>query len=141
MNRRDLQELAELRIREAKLLLDNRFYQGAYYLAGYSVECALKACIAKETREHDFPDLKLVKDSYEHNLQSLLRTAGLDPALLAEATTNKELANNWKIATGWSVEARYETADLLDRTHYADDLYSAIMDPENGVFQWLKKRW
>jgi HEPN domain-containing protein len=49
MNRADLQQLAELRITEAKVLLDNGFYAGAYYLAGYAVECALKACIAKLT--------------------------------------------------------------------------------------------
>lgn len=130
-----------MRIREAKLLLDNEFFQGAYHVAGYSIECALKACIAKKTKEHDFPDLKLVKDSYEHDLKSLLRTAGLEPEFLAEAQTNNELASNWKIVAGWSVGARYQTADVLDLTHYAGALYSAIIDPENGVLPWLKKRW
>jgi HEPN domain-containing protein len=40
MNRADFQKLAELRIREAKVLLDSKHYEGAYYLAGYAVECA-----------------------------------------------------------------------------------------------------
>ena len=56
MNRLDLQQLSDLRIGEAKALLAQGFPEGAYYLAGYSVECALKACIARRTREHDFPD-------------------------------------------------------------------------------------
>lgn len=56
MNRADLQNLAELRINEAKLLLDRGFYQGAYYVAGYAIECALKACIAKKTQQFDFPE-------------------------------------------------------------------------------------
>lgn len=55
MNRRDLKDLAAIRVREASLLLKNKQYSGAYYLAGYAVECALKACISKETRRYDFP--------------------------------------------------------------------------------------
>ncbi len=117
MNRGDFQKLAELRLKEAKLLLDAACYEGAFYLAGYAVECALKACIAKKTREHDFPDLRLVKDSYGHDLQSLLKASGLEPTLIAEAQKNRELAKNWKIVIGWSVEARYKTEDVLDLGH------------------------
>lgn len=47
MNRKDLQELSKLRLKEAKLLIDNNSFDGAYYLCGYSVECALKAWIRK----------------------------------------------------------------------------------------------
>jgi hypothetical protein len=77
MNRIDLQELSEIRIRESRALLDAGFSDGAYYLAGYAVECALKACIAKRTQEHDFPDKKLVNDSHTHNLKTLLQLAEL----------------------------------------------------------------
>src|SRR3712207_6924003 len=44
-----------LRLAEARALLDAGFPDGAYYLAGYGVECGLKACIARQTRQHDFP--------------------------------------------------------------------------------------
>ena len=67
MNRAGFQHLAELRLREAEALLAAGLPDGAYYLAGYSVECALKACIAKRTREHDFPE-KESKDFYIHDL-------------------------------------------------------------------------
>jgi len=43
MNRVDLQQLAELRLKESKALFAAGFPEGAYYLAGYAVECALKA--------------------------------------------------------------------------------------------------
>jgi HEPN domain-containing protein len=75
MNRADFQQLAELRLREAQALLAAGLPDGAYYLAGYSVECALKACISKRTQLHDFPDKKLVNDSHTHNLKELLRLA------------------------------------------------------------------
>jgi len=53
--RKDFQRLAELRAKEAATLAKTGNQQGAYYLAGFAVECALKACIAKKTRRHDFP--------------------------------------------------------------------------------------
>ncbi|MGH9796204.1 MAG: HEPN domain-containing protein [Candidatus Acidiferrales bacterium] len=138
MNRIDLQSLAELRIREAKLLLESGLYNGAYYLAGYSVECALKACVAKKTKQHDFPDKTLVQRLFTHDLQLLLLKAGLETELSEEMKNNRMLEQNWTIVKGWSEEARYETADLI---HYAEDLFSAIMDPDDGVLTWLKKRW
>jgi len=81
MNRRDLQRLSSVRLSEAKILLDNGYYSGAYYLLGYAVECALKACIAKQVKRHEFPDRQTVNDSYTHNLQSLLRISGLEVEL------------------------------------------------------------
>jgi HEPN domain-containing protein len=58
VNRKDLQFLARARLTEARALLDAGHPDGAYYLAGYAVECALKACIAKATQRHEFPDKK-----------------------------------------------------------------------------------
>lgn len=54
MSRRDLQTLANLRLREARVLLRAKEFNGAYYLSGYAVERGLKACIAKLVRKHDF---------------------------------------------------------------------------------------
>ena len=73
MTRRDLQQLSRIRLKEAKALLENGLWDGSYYLAGYSIECALKTCIAKATRRFDFPDKKRVDSSHSHNLLDLLR--------------------------------------------------------------------
>ena len=48
VNRWEFRELATLRLAEAKALLDAGLPDGAYYLAGYAVECGLKACIAPD---------------------------------------------------------------------------------------------
>jgi HEPN domain-containing protein len=45
LSRTELQQLAEIRIAEANVLLANGMWDGTYYLAGYAVECGLKACI------------------------------------------------------------------------------------------------
>ena len=68
MNRRDFQELSRIRLKEAQALLEQGLWDGAYYLAGYAEECALKACIAKETQRHEFPDRKRVELSHSHDL-------------------------------------------------------------------------
>ncbi len=75
MNRADLQQLGQMRIDEATLLLAHRHWSGAYYLAGYAVECALKACIAKRTQRHDFRDfIRLRGNDEPSNLELWDRT-------------------------------------------------------------------
>lgn len=75
-----------MRLKEVEVLLNNRQYSGAYYLSGYVVECALKACIARQTRKFDFPDKKTVLDSYTHDLQKLVKIAKLEHDLLFRLT-------------------------------------------------------
>jgi hypothetical protein len=55
----------------------NRCWEGACYLAGYSIECGLKACTAKLTERHEFPDKARVNLSYTHGLEALLEVAGM----------------------------------------------------------------
>lgn len=94
MNRRDLQILADLRLVDAKILIDGSRFSGAYYLLGYAVECALKACIAKQIKEHDFPDKQLVLDSYTHNLEKLLRISGVKLMFDSLIKTNQSFEVN-----------------------------------------------
>lgn len=138
MNRTDLQTLCDLRAKEAQLLLDSRCFEGAYYLLGYAVECALKACIAKQVREHDFPDRKLVNDSYTHDLEKLLHVSGLQAEFRTEVAINPALEVNWTIARGWSEEARYSVRRAEEEVR---NFFVAILGEQSGVFPWLKKYW
>ena len=90
MNKAELENLAAIRIKEADILLTADCYQGAYYLAGYALECTLKACIAKQVKEFDFPDKKLANDSYTHKLADLVITAGLKQKLIEQEKQNEE---------------------------------------------------
>jgi hypothetical protein len=72
-----LQALAEERARDAEALLNAGQWSGAYYLAGYAVECAHKACIAKQINQYDYPSKELALKAYTHDIRSLLNTAGL----------------------------------------------------------------
>ena len=138
MNRADFHKLAEIRIKEAKLLLDRKCFEGAYYLAGYAVECALKACIAKRTQAHDFPPKpEVVGQYYKHKIESLAKLAGLE-AELNKRLSVVQFSSNWALVTKWSEQVRYET-HIDSKT--ARDLYRAITNSRNGVLVWLKKFW
>jgi HEPN domain-containing protein len=111
--RKDFQRLAELRAKEANALARSRNRLGAYYLAGFAVECALKACIAKKTRRHDFPaDAKHSGRVYSHDLNELLKLADLDDQLDKDIKTNRQLAANWNVIKAWRIDCRYETSGL-----------------------------
>src|SRR6185436_11049822 len=59
--------LAEERLAEATELLKTRHWSGAYYLAGYAAELALKAVIAGQFVAGAIPDKRLVNAVYTHN--------------------------------------------------------------------------
>lgn len=137
LNRRKLQELSRIRIVEANTLFNSDCYDGAYYLAGYAVECALKACIAKQTRRYDYPDINTVKNSYTHDLKLLFKTAGLWVQFENEISSNHFLQVNWTIVKDWSEKGRYEEHTLPE----AQDLLSAITDRREGVLTWIRRHW
>src|SRR5437764_991419 len=83
MNRAELQQLAQERIRDAKVLLAAKQWSAAYYLAGYAVECALKSCILAfiERTGFIFVEKKYAEQCWTHDLEVLLKLAGLEPGL------------------------------------------------------------
>ena len=89
MNRTDLQKLSNARIREARILFAAGEYSGAYYLAGYAVECALKACIAKSVKRHDFAK------SWTEQSRYSVRTKNEAEAIIDAITRRKDGVLPW----------------------------------------------
>lgn len=110
---------------------------GAYYLAGYAVECALKACIARKTKRHDFPDKKSVDASYSYNLKDLIKVASLEQERLDEANMDPLFRNNWDLVQQWSEHSR----DRRQDSELAQALLRAIADRRHGVIRWIKRYW
>ncbi len=134
--RREFQQLARIRLRDARILIGSGRLEGAYYLTGLAVECALKPCIAKNTRRHDFPPKQAaIKDIYTHDLVRLMGAAKLQEALDADMKTSGAFKVNWDVVKGWNVDSRYETRGLSAR-----DLYRAVAG-RKGVMPWLRQRW
>ena len=135
-DRATFQQLAELRLAEAKLLLENGLPSGAYYLAGYAVECALKAVIAAGFRANEIPDKSRVNSVYTHNLKDLLSLAGLKSPLEEEMSQSPDLRESWATISKWSEHARYETCS----PDAAATMLEAVGAADKGLLQWLQKR-
>jgi hypothetical protein len=138
MNRGIFQQISEIRRRDAVTLLKARQYSGAYYLIGYAVECALKACVAKQVRRYDLPDRKLANEVFTNDLAKLMSLTGLAPEFKRETEANKPLELNWTVVRDWSESSRYEIGITEAQ---ARDLYLACTARKDGVLSWIKRRW
>jgi len=136
MNRTDLQRLSNIRVREATALFKVGEYSGAYYLAGYAVECALKACFAKAVRRHDFPDKSRSRKVFIHNLPELLDLAELKKDLMVAAQADPILEAAWNVVCDWPEESRYAVWTRAD----AQKVLGAIKG-RGAVLPWIKRRW
>jgi HEPN domain-containing protein len=136
VNRKDLQRLANLRLREAQVLFRAKQYSGAYYLAGYAVECALKACIARSFQRHEFPNRKKVVDCWTHNLKALLQLADLEDSCALLAQADPAFRDSWRLTLEWSEQSRYQ---IIPEKNCRDFL-NAIIN-QHASMPWIKRRW
>jgi HEPN domain-containing protein len=137
MPRKQLQELAKLRLREAEALYDAGLYDGSVYLAGYAVELALKARICRLLKVSVYP-LDVGQSFKVHDLDQLKVLAGLSTEI--SITKNKDLFDNWSKAVTWDPEQRYE-APGKHTAASAKIILDSIRVKPNGVLIWLSKRW
>lgn len=138
MLRADLQKLAVLRLRESRKLLDSGEYCGAYYLAGLSVECAIKAVIASRVQRYEFPDKDFARECYEHDPTKLIKAAGLIGQLAAEISAVPMFDANWAIVKDWKVNSRY---DHSISSGQAQAIVKAVSARQYGVLRWLRQHW
>ena len=140
MTRLEWQQLAERWLVDAKTLLDDHRWASAYYLAGYAVECGLKACVlvrVAATAEVIFDDRKFSEKCWTHNVAELVKLAGLEATRVADVTANRAFRKNWLVVKDWDEKTLY----LSTKHHKAKQLYNAITDNANGVMPWIRAHW
>jgi HEPN domain-containing protein len=124
-----------MRISDARALLKARRFAGAYYLAGYAIECTLKARIAQNTRRYDFPPRDSDKN-YTHSIEALFKRAGLDVKFDADRNSNLTLDAYWHTVKDWNEHSRYNESI---KQKEAEDLIEAITHPHDGILEWIEK--
>jgi len=139
LNRGDFQRLSDERLAEAKLLLTAGKWSGAYYLAGYAVECALKAAILAlvERKGTIFEDKKFAENCWTHDLEKLIFLAELTDGFDAWSKSNLVAEENRGAVFDWKETARYKFISQSD----AERLVDAIDHPSYGVMQWVRQHW
>jgi len=142
MNRMEFQQLAEVRVREAEALLAAGLWDGAYYLAGYAVECALKACVLRLVEQTGiiFEDKKFAEKCWTHDLEALVELLKLAPEVVSVRgvpPAKPDVAARWAVVKEWDETTRY----LRIPEQMARELVAAITDPAHGVLQWIRAYW
>ena len=139
MNRAEAREFAEAWVLDSKTLLDAGRWHAAYYLAGYAVESALKACVLGYVEKTGiiFQDKKYAEKCFTHDIELLVSAADLQTTRGLAIRANPGLGLNWQIVKDWSVDARYQAKTEPE----ARQLYDAVTDHANGVLPWIKAHW
>jgi hypothetical protein len=102
------------------------------------VECALKACAARQFQQDEVPERTVINDFYTHRLDKLLGISGVKAALESRALAEVNFQVNWNTVRDWTETSRYDHATTEAK---ARDMLVAVADPHDGVLPWLKAQW
>lgn len=131
ISKKILRELVDQKLKDADVLIANRRYASAIYIAGYAIELALKLKVCKIFKfVQGFPENKAefifyqnsvksqsllagtitqIKDIRNHDLNKLLFYSGVEYQL------RLNFLNEWNLVVGWDPEMRYKLQKVLKR--------------------------
>ena len=121
----------------------HRHLRAAIYLAGYAVECALKAYIISRTarcsswrevlayRSETGAAAPGLRGAESHNLRRLAAVAGLLSGLQADPP----LRDQWMACRKWDVNWRYHPQHFAGRSDARDMVDAAVM-----IHDWVEDR-
>lgn len=160
----EIRELSELRLKEAGVLLENNMLDGAFYLAGYSIELSLKAKLCerfdipnlfseqnnkenieetkKENNKMKIEKLQKIKDKIKgmvliHDLDTLMLLCGLHLKYKDFTMTNKEMLGNMTLIETWNTNIRYKKNGYITKEQ-VEKLILFLKNKENGLLQWIQ---
>ncbi len=106
LSRKDIRKIAKTRVADARILLNNKRWDGAVYLCGYAIELGLKLKICEILNWQEYPQTKSEFNDYRtfktHNLDVLLHLSGIESHIKAN------YLSDWSIVAKWNPEARYQ---------------------------------
>jgi hypothetical protein len=122
---------AVLRLDEAKVLFRADYTTGAVYLAGYGIECILKALVLANTPKNEIPGiLRLFRGPRAHEYEWLLslyfRFGG--------ARLPVEIAKHLTIVNDWSTDLRYSPG--IAKAKEAQ----AFLNSSDAIIKWADGR-
>lgn len=149
----EIKKLAYLRLSEAEILCANAKYDGAFYLAGYSVELMLKAKICEhfridnlfnreECKIQGISDLRKVVETHDINL--LLILSGLESKFRTAQKTNEKLKESYRFFTAstgnktdWSEQVRY--LPINSKTEEDVKEFISLLNDDEGLLKWIEQ--
>ena len=108
----ELLAIANARLEDVEILLENGRPDVAEYLCGYVVELGLKARICRQLNWAGFPETRKEFENYAsfrtHKLEVLLSLSGQEQRIKAE------YLNEWSAVEKWDPESRYRVIGQAD---------------------------
>ena len=115
ISRESLHDIAEEKLNDARILLDNSSWNGAVYLSGYAIVRALKARICTTLGWNDFPhttsEFSNFRSFKTHNLDVLLTLSGMEQHIRDTHITE------WSTVATWDPEVRYRNDGVTTHEH------------------------
>jgi len=156
-NSQRIKALAYERLSEAKILCDNNKYDGAFYLAGYSVELMLKMKICQhfgvdnlfdeDSKEADKDSIASVRNAVKiHDIKRLLIFSGLKNKFEVAKGLSQQLMQthaylfttvNSKSLCTWNEQVRYQEIGS-QKAEAVRELIGLLYHPE-GLLEWINK--
>ncbi len=145
----EIKELATARLEDAKILLANSRYEGAFYLAGYAIELTLKAKIcthldiddlfSDNPTTHSKGSLGRFRESVKtHDFFVLLNLCGLNRKLEVEQEDNIYFKENWSLLfqKSWNEGVRYKQGHI--EASDVTTIINFLTEPTKGLLQWIE---
>jgi len=146
----EIRKLAHQRLKEAQILFENKMCEGAFYLAGYSVEMTLKAKICErigipnlyDESDKNVNSIKGVGEIRKflktHDLFTLLIFSGLKNQFDEAKAKDINLAKaNSLLFNCWDEKARYKPCGHI-RESDVEKLISSLLN-QDGIITWIEK--
>lgn len=149
-NPAQIRQLAFERLEEAQILAQNGKYDGAFYLAGYSIELMLKAKVCEQFGVDNLFDeackflgaSEVRRAIKTHDIAVLFIFSGLRNKFEIAKSTSKVLGktNTWLFDTSghciWNEQVRYQLAGSQNASDVLELI--GLLEHEEGLLQWIK---
>ena len=137
---KELKLISKSRLKSAKVLMNSEDYDGAFYLMGYSFECALKSVICKRLNFLNYPDKsgdgEKINIFKTHKFDILLALSGMEQDF--SLISPQRRAENWGILAKWNSETRYEPIGTRTQVE-TERMYTALIEEPDGILTWINK--
>jgi len=144
---KQLKLIAKARLRSVEFLMKAKDWDGAVYMMGYVLECALKASVCKTLRLSEYPENRKTDGHFmTHNLDQLLVLSGMSDLFNISAPV--VIFQNWSEFTqefqgDWpAMRYNYNRLQSFDEIK-TKKLHNNLIDGPNGILSVItkKKRW
>ena len=159
----EIRKIAEQRLKEAEILFENDMLDGAFYLAGYSVELTLKAkiserfdvpnlfyapydndnyenkkqCLEKSSNERLAKTKKQIRSMVQtHDFDVLMLFCGLHSKYLTFIQSNQDVYTNIMLVETWTTNIRYKKIGSITKEQ-VEKIILFLKDKNEGLLQWI----